>query len=275
MRSARSVRTRRFVILKSLLAFFLFATELPIAAQTQVPKRQKVAVALSGGSALGLAHIGVIKYFEEHHIPIDYVAGTSMGGLVGGFYATGLTSAEIERIATEIDWSVMLSPNPRFLDQPVVEKQYWNKAVGSLTLRLGQRFALPTGLNPGQSLALVFSRYTLAYANLNSFDELPVPFRCVATDLVSASAVVLDRGSLPKALRATMALPGIFTPVSWGNKILIDGGLVENLPVEPAREMGADLVIRGCVRGQEGRRSGVQLPGRGPATNHVDPSETE
>lgn len=254
MRSARSVRARRFAIFKSLVVLFLCATEFPIAAQTQLPKRQKVALALSGGSALGLAHIGVIKYFEEHRIPIDYVAGTSMGGLVGGFYATGLTSAEIERIAAQIDWSVMLNPNPRFRDQPAVEKQYWNKAVGSLTLRFGQHLALPAGINPGQSLALVFSHYTLAYANLDSFDELPVPFRCVATDLVSGSAVVLDRGSLPQALRATMALPGIFTPVSWDNKVLIDGGLVENLPVEPAREMGAGLVIAVMF---EGKRAGA------------------
>jgi NTE family protein len=216
-----------------------------------------VALALSGGSALGLAHIGVLKYFEERHIPIDYIAGTSMGGLVGGFYATGLSSVELEQIATHVDWADMLSPNPRFVDQPVVEKQEWNKAVGNLTLHFGQRVSLPTGINPGQSLALLFSRYTMAYANLNSFDELPVPFRCVATDLVSASAQVLDQGSLPKALRATMALPGIFTPVIWGDKVLIDGGLVENLPVEPARAMGADIVIAVIFEGK--RTSAMEL----------------
>jgi NTE family protein len=178
------------------------------------------------------------------------MSGTSMGGLVGGFYATGLTATDVEGIATRVDWSEMLNPNPRFLNQPVVEKQYWNKAVGNLTLRFGQQLSLPTGLNPGQSLALMFSRYTLAYGDLASFDELPVPFRCVATDLVSGSAVILDRGSLPKALRATMALPGVFTPVVLGNKVLIDGGLVENLPVEPAREMGADLVIAVMLEGK-------------------------
>lgn len=144
----------------------------------------------------------------------------------------------------------MFTSSPRFLNQPVVEKRDWNKPHGDFTLRFGQHFSLPTGINAGESLALLFSRHTAAYADLNSFDELPIPFRCVATDLVSASAVVLDRGSLPKALRATMALPGIFTPVTWGNEVLIDGGLVENLPVEPARQMGADVVIAVLLEGE-------------------------
>lgn len=248
MRLARGGCRRRRINLKC--AFLLFAVDLLLGAQTQAPPRQKVGLALSGGSALGLAHIGVLKYFDEHHIPIDYIAGTSMGGLVGGFYSTGLTSTELEQIAARVDWAEMLSPNPRFLDQPVVEKRYWNKAVGNLTLHFGRGVSLPAGINTGQSLALLFSRYALAYANLDSFDELPVPFRCVATDLVSANAVVLDRGSLPKALRATMALPGIFTPVVWGDKVLIDGGLVENLPVEPARAMGANIVIAVMFEGK-------------------------
>ena len=219
-------------------------------AQSQAPKRQKIGLALSGGSALGLAHIGVLKYFEEHRIPIDYIAGTSMGGLVGGFYATGSTPADLEKIAMETDWSEMLSPNPRFANLPIVEKRDWNRPFGDLSLRFGQNFSLPTGINSGESLALFFSRQTAAYANLESFGELPIPFRCVATDLVSADAFVIDRGSLPKALRATMALPGIFTPVVWGDKVLIDGGLVENLPVEPARQMGSDIVIAVLLEGK-------------------------
>src|SRR5215469_18411418 len=189
MRSARiGDARRRLLVLQLALGLLLLMACLLLPAQTQAPKRKTVGLALSGGSALGLAHIGVLKYFEEHHIPIDYIAGTSMGGLVGGFYSTGLNSAELEQIATQVDWDEMLSPNPRFVDQPVVEKRSWNKAVGTLTLYFGPRVSLPTGINPGQSLALLFSRYTMAYANLNSFDELPVPFRCVATDLVSASA---------------------------------------------------------------------------------------
>src|SRR5215813_694610 len=138
MRSARIGAGR---LLKPAVSLLLLMACLLLPAQTQAPKRKTVALALSGGSALGLAHIGVIKYFEEHHIPIDYIAGTSMGGLVGGFYSTGLSSAELERIVAQVDWSEMLNPNPRFLDQPVVEKQYWNKAVGNLTLHFGQRLS--------------------------------------------------------------------------------------------------------------------------------------
>jgi NTE family protein len=255
MRSARRVSRRRHLELT--VVFLLFVFDLFLSAQIQERPRQKIGLALSGGSALGLAHIGVLKYFDEHHIPIDYIAGTSMGGLVGGFYSTGLTSAELEQIAAHVDWAEMLSPNPPFVDQPVVEKRYWNKAVGNLTFRFGRGVSFPTGINSGQSLALLFSRYTLEYANLHSFDELPIPFRCVATDLISASPVVLDRGSLPMALRATMALPGIFTPVVWGNKVLIDGGLVENLPVEPARAMGANVVI--AVMFERERVNAVQV----------------
>jgi NTE family protein len=230
----------RAAIIVTLLVIFIPAV---LRSQTQGPGRQKIGIALSGGSALGLAHIGVLKYFEEHHIPIDYVAGTSMGGLVGGFYASGVSTNELERIVSEADWSDLLSPNPQFRDEPIVEKQHWNKPSGTLTLRFGRHFSLPSGISSGESLDLLFSRYTAAYANLATFDELPIPFRCVATDLVSADRVVLDRGSLPKALRATMGLPGLFAPVEWGNKVLVDGGLTENLPVETARDMGANIVI--------------------------------
>jgi NTE family protein len=225
------------------LVFFSYCVFVTSFAETEPPKQTKIAIALSGGSALGLAHIGILKYFEEHHIPVDYVAGTSMGGLVGGFYASGLSAAEIETIVTQADWNDLISANPRFLDQPIVEKQYWNTPSGTLTLRFGRHFSLASGISSGESIALLFSRYTAAYGNLTTFNELPIPFRCVATDLVSADPVVLDHGSLPKALRATMALPGIFAPVEYDGRVLVDGGLVQNLPVETARGMGANFVI--------------------------------
>lgn len=228
---------------RGLIGLVFFSCCVFVTSFAEIPHRPKIAIALSGGSALGLAHIGVLKYFEEHRIPIDYVAGTSMGGLVGGFYASGLSIAEIETIVKQADWNDLISANPRFLDQPIVEKQYWNKPSGTLTLRFGRHFALVSGISSGESIALLFSRYTAAYGNLATFDELPIPFRCVATDLVSANAVVLDHGSLSKALRATMALPGIFAPVEYDGKVLVDGGLVQNLPVETARNMGASFVI--------------------------------
>jgi NTE family protein len=205
--------------------------------------RPSVGVALSGGAALGLAHIGVLRYFEEHHIPIDKVGGTSMGGLVGGLYAAGMDASQIEALARDADWNALLNPSPPFADQPIVDKQKWNRTFGSLTLRFGKRFALPTGLNPGENLSLFLSRSTLGYSEVSDFDQLPTPFRCVATDLVSGDSVVLSKGSLPVAMRATMSLPGIFTPVKMENMVLVDGGVLENIPVDAVRSMGADLVI--------------------------------
>ncbi len=205
--------------------------------------RPSIGVALSGGAALGLAHIGVLRYFEEHHIPIDKIGGTSMGGLVGGLYAAGMDSTQIETLARHADWDSLINPNPPFSNQPIVDKQKWNRTFGSLTVRFGKKFTLPSGLNPGESLSLFFSRSTLGYAEVSDFDQLPTPFRCVATDLVSGDSVVLSKGSLPVAMRATMALPGIFTPVQINNMVLVDGGVLQNIPVAPVRNMGADVVI--------------------------------
>jgi NTE family protein len=218
----------------------------PADAVVQEPRdadRPSIGIALSGGAALGLAHIGVLRYFEEHHIPIDKVGGTSMGGLVGGLYAVGMDSSQIEALARQADWNALLNPNPPFADQPIVDKQKWNRTFGSLTLRFGKRFALPTGLNPGESLSLFLSRSTLGYSEVSDFDQLPTPFRCVATDLVSGDSVVLSKGSLPVAMRATMSLPGIFTPVKLENMVLVDGGVLENIPVDAVKSMGADVVI--------------------------------
>ena len=237
MQSARPF-IRLAIILISLLTF-VTAQDVPPAR----PARPRIGVALSGGGALGLAHIGVIQYFEERHIPIDLVAGTSMGGLIGGFYAAGKNSKDLKGIVDQADWDSLLSPNPRFVDQPVVEKQDWNRTSGSVTFRFGKRFTLPAGLNSGEMLSLLLSRNTLGYSQLSSFDELPTPFRCVATDLVSGEAAVLGSGSLQKALRSTMALPGVFTPVKWDDRVLVDGALVENVPVEVVRSMGADTAI--------------------------------
>jgi NTE family protein len=206
-------------------------------------RRLRVGLALAGGGALGLAHIGVLRFLEEHRIPIDRIAGTSMGGLVAGLYATGENSEDLEKVANNAPWADFLRSSPKFADRPVAEKQEWNRITGEFTFRFGKRLSLPAGINPGQQLALLLSRETIGYSNLGSFDDLPIPFRCVATDLVSADAFVLQEGPLAKAMRATMALPAVFTPVEWHGRVLIDGGLVNNLPTDVVRDMGADVVI--------------------------------
>jgi NTE family protein len=239
------MKMRRLLYLLSFIAVFSCCIVIStVQAQSQPERRRRpLGVALSGGGALGLAHIGVIRYFEEHHIPIDDIAGTSMGGLVGGLYAAGMDSVQLTDVVEHSDWNALLSSIPRFIEQPIVEKQHWNRTFGDLALRFGKKFSLPVGLNPGESLSLALSRDTLAYSDETDFDELPTPFRCVATDLVSGNAVVLGRGSLAKAMRATMSIPAIFTPVRWDDMVLVDGGILENIPVEVVRDMGAQLVI--------------------------------
>jgi NTE family protein len=214
-----------------------------VAQEQTETERPSIGVALSGGSALGLAHIGVLRYFEEHRIPVDKIGGTSMGGLIGGLYATGMDSSQIRATVESADWNALLNPSPPFADQPIADKQRWNRTFGDLTLRFGKGFSLPSGLNPGESLSLLLSRSTMAYSDVTDFDQLPTPFRCVATDLVSGDSVVFGKGSLPIAMRATMSLPGVFTPVKLDRMVLVDGGMLENIPVDAVRGMGAKIVI--------------------------------
>ncbi|HTG73767.1 MAG TPA: patatin-like phospholipase family protein, partial [Terriglobia bacterium] len=227
--------------------FFIFFCPNVTARQTPA-KREVVGIALSGGGALGIAHVGVLRYLEEQRIPIDVIAGTSMGGLLGGLYATGHSVDDLERIVRTADWDDLLRSTPRFEDVSVSEKQEWNRVTGVYSIPLRTGLALPEGINTGQALVRLLSGETAAYWDVDDFDNLPIPFRCVATDLMSGEAVVLGEGRLPEALRATMAIPGIFTPVEWNSRLLVDGGLVNNLPADVAKDMGADTIIAVTLR---------------------------
>lgn len=206
-------------------------------------ERQKIGLVFEGGGALGFAHIGVIQWMEEHHIPVDYVSGTSMGGLVGGLYASGLSADEIKAFVKTIDWQTVLSGQVPF--QALSYRRKEDKLAFPNRLEFGLKggFSLPSGLNTGAAVGLLFDRTLLPYWDLKSFDDLPIPFRCVATELVSGRPHVFEDGSLPQALRATMSIPGVFSPVQHGNEIYSDGGAVDNLPVDVARSMGAQVVI--------------------------------
>lgn len=212
------------------------------AAQTRAD-RPKVGVALAGGSALGLAHVGVLKWLEQHRIPIDYIAGTSMGGLVGGVYATGSSANEVEAFIASIDWNEALQVSVPFRHLSFRRKEDQREYPNTIELGFKRRLRFPSGLSSGHGVGLVISRFAAAYGELASFDELPTPFRCVAVDLVKAREVVFSEGSLPDALRATMSLPAVFAPVRKDGMLLIDGGALNNLPVEVVRRMGADIVI--------------------------------
>jgi NTE family protein len=205
--------------------------------------RPTIGVVLEGGGALGLAHIGVLQWFEEHRIPIDYLAGTSMGGLVGGMYATGMRANELRDLVSAIDWGEVLDGQTPYQALSFRRKEDKRAFQNNLEFGLRDGFSAPGGLSSGQRVTYLLNRVALPYSDLKSFDDLPIPFRCVATDLSSGKQHVFENGSLGEALRATMSLPTIFTPVTNQKSILVDGGLLNNLPVDVVKKMGADIVI--------------------------------
>ncbi len=209
-------------------------------APAQAPPR--VGVALGGGSARGIAHVGVLRWFEEHRIPIDVLAGTSMGGLIGGSFAVGMDSIEIEAMLAGIDWDTMFGAST-FAYQNVRRKRDQRAYPSGLEFGVKGGFSSPPSLNNGQQVDLLLARVTAPYYAIRSFDELPTPFRVVATDLVTAQPVVLGGGSLARAMRATMSLPAVFPPVELDGQVLVDGGVLNNIPTEVVRAMGAARVV--------------------------------
>src|ERR1700722_8826742 len=205
--------------------------------------RPKLGLVLEGGGALGLAHIGVITWMEEHHIPVSYVAGTSMGGLVGGIYATGRSPAEVRELINGIDWDQVLSGTVPFRDLSFRRKEDAHEVPGSLEFGLRKGLQFPAGFNTGEQVDLILDGVALPYSELKSFNDLPIPFACVATDLITGKPHVFRSGPLAQALRSTMSLPGIFTPVRSGDHVYADGGLLNNIPIDVAKQMGADVVI--------------------------------
>ena len=217
---------------------------MPVSMGAQQPaSRPKVALVFEGGGALGFAHIGVIKWIEEHHIPVDYVAGTSMGGLVGGLYASGMSPEEISDFVGGINWTTVLSGQVPFPALSYRRKEDKLAFPNRLEFGLKRGFSLPNGLNSGSAVGLLLDEKMLPYYDLKSFDDLPIPFRCVATDLTTGTEHVFKDGSLAQAMRSTMSIPGVFAPVAHGTQIYSDGAAVNNLPVDVARRMGADITI--------------------------------
>lgn len=217
--------------------------------------RPKVALALGGGAARGFAHIGVLKWLEEHRIPVDYVAGTSMGGLMGGCYAMGMTPSEIEKMVLDLDWDATFAGAAPYALQDWRRKQDNTDMMIPLQVGFKKGFKTPSGFDPVHLVGLLLSRLTINYFGMKDFDELPIPFRCVATNMDNADQVVLASGSLPLALRATMAIPGVFTPIEIDGQLLVDGGVLNMVPADIARKMGGDIVIAVDVGGRLTDRS--------------------
>ena len=205
-------------------------------------ERPTVGVAFGGGSARGIAHVGVIRWFEEHHIPIDMAAGTSMGGLIGGAFATGMDAAALQAMLRAIDWDEMFGFSS-FAFKNIRRKADARAYPSRLEFGVKNGIVLPPSLNDGQQVDLLITGIAAPYFAEPTFATLPTPFKAVAVDLRTAEAVVLDRGSLARAMRATMSLPGVFPPVEVDGKVLVDGGAMNNVPADVVRAMGADTVI--------------------------------
>jgi len=220
---------------------------LPATAPAQDPPpstRPTIGLVLSGGGARGLAHVGVLEVLEELRVPVDLIAGTSMGALVGGLYASGLSPDSIRTVMSEVEWDQVLSDTAPLASLDFARRAERRRYPVELEVGLsGEGIRLPGGLIAGQDLGLLLRRHTFPVAAVEDFSRLPIPFAAVATDLATGERVVLDHGDLVEAMRASMAIPVVFSPVESEGRLLVDGGIVDNLPVDLAREMGADIVI--------------------------------
>lgn len=206
--------------------------------------RPRIGLVLSGGGARGAAHVGVLKALEALHVPVDAIAGTSMGAVVGGLYASGMSATEIERLLDSLDWADALRDRPSRTDLDFRRKEDDRDFLVRVPVGHGDgEFKVPRGLIQGQKLAAKLRAALLPVAGVERFDDLPIPFRALATDLGTGEPVLLDHGSLAQAVRASLSAPGVFAPVEVDGRQLVDGGLAENLPVDAARAMGVDLVI--------------------------------
>lgn len=214
-------------------------------------KRPKVALVLCGGGAKGAAHIGALKVLEEVGMPIDMVVGTSIGGLVGGMYAMGYNAAELDSIVAGCDWKYLLSDNAysrrdESFTGKVLDARYLLKIPFysmNPDVKDSPVSRLPAGLISGQNVLNFLNGVSMGYQEQMNFNDLPIPFACVAADLSTGEQIVLDKGELPLCMRATMAIPGVFAPVEMDGKVLVDGGIINNFPVDVAKEMGADIII--------------------------------
>lgn len=239
----KSIIQRIWVL--GLLLFFALPNSLAAsAAMPDNEERPKIGLVLGGGGARGAAHIGVLRELERLRIPVDAIAGTSMGAIVGGLYAAGLSPNQIEELMNSIDWADAFNDDARRENLSFRRKQDDESFL--VKFEVGVRdgsVLLPKGIIQGQKLGLILREQTLQVSHIDNFDQLPVPFRAVAADLTSGEAHILDSGDLALAMRASMSAPGIFAPVSVAGATLVDGGLVANLPVQAARDMGVDMII--------------------------------
>jgi NTE family protein len=206
--------------------------------------RPSIGLVLGGGGARGGAHVGVIRMLEELNVPVDYVAGTSMGSIVGGLMAVGMTSDELQEVITTADWSDLFEDQTGREDLPYQRKRDDDLGLFGPKLGIGEDSTLlPSGYLAGQKILLFFEELTTSRVQIRDFDDLPIPYRAVAADISSGDTVVINHADLALAMRASMSVPAVFNAVPYEDRLLVDGGIANNLPVDVVRDMGADIVI--------------------------------
>lgn len=243
MTKHRLLRCLPYLLAASMMTTNATAAAEP-AATKMVSERPRVGLVLGGGGARGAAHIGVLRELERLRVPIDAIAGTSMGALVGGLYASGMTPAELEKLASSIDWIDELSDTPRRSDLNFRRKE--DDREFPVNVEIGLRdgaVAMPMGLVQGHRLDLLLHELTSNVSHITDFDHLPIPFRAVASDVENAEAYVIGHGDLAMAMRASMSVPGILAPATIADRLLVDGGIVANLPIDVIRSMDVDVII--------------------------------
>lgn len=227
---------------KYFVSFFLLVF-LFISGNVMAQHRKKVALVLSGGGAKGTAYIGALKVIEEVGIPIDYVVGTSMGAIVGGLYSVGYTTTQLDSMVRTQDWEMLLSDKIERKRQTLTERENSEKYILSIPFSKKEKQIMDSGIVRGDNLDDLFSELIPEYNDSIDFNKLPIPFACVAVNLVDGKEVVLRNGRLAESIRASMAIPGVFTPVKKGEMVLVDGGLLNNYPADVAKAMGADIIL--------------------------------
>ena len=229
---------------KTFLLFVLAATAVSPLASAEPDQPPRIGLVLAGGGARGLAHIGVIKYLEEHNIRVQAVAGTSMGSVIGGLYASGMNAAQIEEVARTLDWRAAFDDSTARDQQMYRRKQEdFDFLVGAKLRFKDGKFGIPMGAIEGQNLNLMLHDMVKHVSGINDFDKLPIPYRAVAADIVTGEAVVIDKGDLAVAMRASMSIPGAFAPIELDGRLLVDGGIAKNIPVDVVQGMGVDRLI--------------------------------
>ncbi|NQV17887.1 MAG: patatin-like phospholipase family protein [Armatimonadetes bacterium] len=235
MKESNQIKIAILIIFLLIFFSFLFAEE-------QNLERPKIGLVLSGGGAKGIAHIGVLKVLEEAGIEVDFITGTSMGSIIGGLYAIGYSAAELEKIILEQDWNELIYDRISRRNISLTEKDEREKYAASFPISEG-KIGLPKGLVAGQKISALISKLTISVHHIEDFNNLPIPFLCIATDIENGKVVILDEGYLPDAIRASMSIPSAFAPIEIEGQLLVDGGLIRNFPVSDIKKMGADIVI--------------------------------